>query len=130
MIVLISFAGFILSLVILNFIVFLLKKKELRKPNRKWTNLDEYLPVLDEERKKVDESYYQEKHFVVVKGEYWNGMNYPYKTIKMTLNDRSILKWVCRFLIKNRATVSAYTSDEICGKMIYDRAHARRYIYS
>lgn len=130
MIAIISFAGFILSLVILNFIVFLLKKKELRKPNRKWTNLDNDLPILDEKRKEIDDSYYKEKPYLVVCGEYWNGMRYPYKTIEMTLNDRSILRWVCRLLTKQGARVSVYTSDEICGKMIYDRAHARRYIYS
>lgn len=104
--------------------------KSVKKRNNRWTDLDNQLPVIDQKRKEVDGSHYQEKPFLVVRGEWWNGYPYPWKTIEITINDKSILRWVCRFLSRRATIVKAYTSDQAEGKMIYDRAHAKRYICS
>lgn len=125
----IIFICFLLILALLNLIVFFFKKREFKKPNRKWANIDNDLPIVDEKRKKIDRDYYQEKDFLVVRGDRWNGMRYPYRTIEMTLNNKSILRWVCRLLLSKGWTVTAYTSDHVVGKLIFDRAHAKRHFY-
>lgn len=129
-----TFAGlfgyFTLAMKFSNFLERRSFLKSIKKRNNRWTTLDSKLPILDQERKKIDGPHYQEKPFLIVYGEWWNGAPYPYKTMEMTINDKSILRWVCRYLLRRATIVKAYTSDQVCGRVVYDRSHAKRYINS
>ena len=96
---------------------FKLKKK---KNNYRWTNLDKYIPKLDSERKVIDDQHYKEKRYFVVKSE----------LCTVSLEDRKILRWVIRFMYKRQSYVKVFSSDDIHGKFVFDRSHAKRYINS
>jgi hypothetical protein len=93
-------------------------RKRFKKRNGRWTDLDSRLPEVDSERKVIDASFYKEGKYVIARS--------PLCTV--CIEDRSIVRYATRLMSKRHGSVKVFSSDEVVGKLVFDRAHAGRYI--
>lgn len=120
MILLACFASLFLLLIFSGKINRFFFKRKSKKNGFKWSELDSYIPKLDEEKKEIDGPYYKEGKFIVISSE----------LCSVTTEDRSLVRWITRLIYKRHDFIKVYSSDNIRGKLVYDRGHARRYIES
>ena len=95
-------------------------QRKIKKNNHRWCDLDSKISKLDEKRKLIDGEFYKELKYVVIK------TNLCY----LSIEDRSLVRFATRLAHKKHWGAEVYSSDTIIGKLVFNRAHAKRYISS
>lgn len=114
---------FIISSICLVLFLHRLNKKAWRDNPK--INLDSFIKNFnDETRKQIDGEYYTE-------GKYWileNSYNTP---IYCYSSNKSIIRFAARIFIKRGwYGCTIYSSNAPYGKLLLDRSHAKRYVFS
>jgi hypothetical protein len=129
MIILTAIIGFVIFMMalalFLQAIMYIITKVErllwIRKfkaNNCRWTYLDNYYPKLDEEEKEIDGEFYKEGKYFIVRTD----------LCFVTTERKSLVRWVSRYAATKHQYVKVFSSDDIRGKLVYSRLHARNYI--
>lgn len=126
--VIIGLAAFVVLFVLsLQAVMYIITKVErifwirrFKANNCRWTFLDEYYPKLDENEKEIDGEFYKEGRYFIVKTD----------LCMITTERKALVRWISRYAATQHQYVKVYSSDNIRGKLVHSRIHARKYINS